>query len=220
MNLLYFDTITDWITIGIYSITESGVQELTFYQGRHPREAGNRLVTDIASAMKNRDIEKVDQIFVPNGPGSFTGIRITVSTARNFSQIWKIPVSSCNTIELYSYYYFQKLNRPSLILLDARMGKVYAGMYSGNGFSGVRDIPPSEVKNEFSLNDCEIISDFDFPHSQSIHLDYPSPRMYLSQFQSKFLSLDYNTNHYEGLLPNYMRGTYADGIQHEKKYSA
>ncbi len=90
-------------------------------------------------------ISDIELIAVSNGPGSFTGIRIGVSTARALSQILNIPcvaVPSLDALALRGAEYAkahaagaqnfcEEKECPLLIcpMLDARRSQVYAGGY-------------------------------------------------------------------------------------------
>lgn len=76
-------------------------------------------------------IGDIDLIAVSNGPGSFTGIRIGVSTARALSQVLGIPcvaVPSLDALALRGEEY-AKDNTLICPMLDARRSQVYAGGY-------------------------------------------------------------------------------------------
>lgn len=70
----------------------------------------------------------LDGIAVTYGPGSFTGIRIGVSTARALSQALKIPLVGIPTLDVlaFQFPYSTGLVCP---LLDARRGEVYTAVY-------------------------------------------------------------------------------------------
>lgn len=87
-------------------------------------------------------INDVDLIAVSNGPGSFTGIRIGVSTARALSQILNIPCVAVPSLEALAMRgakahaageqdSSEEKECPLLIcpMLDARRSQVYAGGY-------------------------------------------------------------------------------------------
>jgi len=61
------------------------------------------------------------------GPGSFTGIRIGVTTLRAFAQIFDKPVFSVNSCELQAYNECSKNHIISCI--DAMQNKVYYAVY-------------------------------------------------------------------------------------------
>lgn len=71
----------------------------------------------------------IDLIAVANGPGSFTGIRIGLATAKGLCMGKEIPLYPVNTLELLAYNAFGT-NLPILPFIDAKMGEVYAALYS------------------------------------------------------------------------------------------
>lgn len=76
-------------------------------------------------------ISDVDLIAVSNGPGSFTGIRIGVSTARALSQILDIPCIAVPSLDALALRGAEHAKGDTLIcpMLDARRSQVYAGGY-------------------------------------------------------------------------------------------
>ncbi|MDO9577394.1 MAG: tRNA (adenosine(37)-N6)-threonylcarbamoyltransferase complex dimerization subunit type 1 TsaB [Candidatus Cloacimonadales bacterium] len=74
-------------------------------------------------------LDDIDLIAVANGPGSFTGIRIGLATAKGLCMGKEIPLYPVNTLELLSYNAFGT-NLPILPFIDAKMSEVYAALYS------------------------------------------------------------------------------------------
>lgn len=72
----------------------------------------------------NKDLDK---IFVVNGPGSFTGIRIGVTIAKTMAWALNIGLVSLSSLELLATTNIDKNNIISII--DARRGYVYAACY-------------------------------------------------------------------------------------------
>lgn len=77
------------------------------------------------SNIKGRDIER---IFVVNGPGSFTGIRIGLTIAKTMAWALKIPVFKVSTLELM----LSGANEEAIALIKDRNDFVYYGKYSQN----------------------------------------------------------------------------------------
>ena len=83
-------------------------------------------------------ITKPDWISATIGPGSFTGVRLTVSFARNLAQLWKIPVVGINSLHFYAYSLAcqkqlphaknnneKKVASSLAIMLDAKQKRIY-----------------------------------------------------------------------------------------------
>lgn len=209
-SLLYIDTTTDWIVIGVYKISNDKLERLHFQKGSYPKESSFRLVKDLKEIFEFLKIERTNYISVVYGPGSFTGIRIAVATARNLSQLWEVPAFGIDTLEVYSSYYYGKFHHPSLVLLDGKMKKVFVGGYSGTGFSGSLDILPSEISKHFDFSKYVLYSDFPIFHSKLIQEDYPEPDYILSKRIQEIKNMNFISHNYKNLLPNYKRGTYAE----------
>ncbi|MGI6004378.1 MAG: tRNA (adenosine(37)-N6)-threonylcarbamoyltransferase complex dimerization subunit type 1 TsaB [Christensenellales bacterium] len=75
------------------------------------------------------------------GPGSFTGLRIGVSTVRALAHAWNKPCVGVNAIEALA---MMALQAPDLIVpvIDARNKQVYTGAYHFSGDSLLCDISP------------------------------------------------------------------------------
>jgi len=99
---------------------------------------------DFGLKQSNISIDDIDVITLANGPGSFTGIRIGLTTAKGICLGRKIPLIPVNTLKLLaSNLYGNKF--PILTFIDAKMDEVYAALYSSE-LDEV--IPPQNAKPE------------------------------------------------------------------------
>jgi tRNA threonylcarbamoyladenosine biosynthesis protein TsaB len=73
-----------------------------------------------------------DGFYVTTGPGSFTGVRIGVSTVKAFAQAHKKPIVTMSSMALLA---LGNLQHEGIIvsLLDAKRETVYYGVYRSNG---------------------------------------------------------------------------------------
>lgn len=92
-----------------------------------------RLLPQIDAGLKNSKIEvsDIDLVVIANGPGSFTGVRIGLATAKGICMAHNIPLLPINTLELLANN-IAPSNRNILALIDARMNEVYAALYSAD----------------------------------------------------------------------------------------
>lgn len=73
-------------------------------------------------------INDINGILVSEGPGSFTGIRIGMATARGLAQALSVPIAGVPTLRSFAYH----LEREDVIacpVFDARRQQIYAGAY-------------------------------------------------------------------------------------------
>lgn len=199
MNILFFDTSFDFILVSLFKVFHSSVNEIYSFKENCPRESSFRLIKEIRTSLEKSNIEKPNILSCSVGPGSFTGIRISVSTCRNLSQLWNIPFHKVDTLELYQDYYETKFNKSSIIYLDGKQNKVYKKEKKESSI----EIVKTEMK--FSKEDL-IVSDMNLDlEFISIYEDIPSPKAY---FEKNFRNLKLESD-YEKLTPNYMRESYA-----------
>jgi len=103
-----------------------------------------RLMPQIAFGLEQSNIKlkNLDLVTIANGPGSFTGIRIGLATAKGICMAHEIPLLPINTLELLAYNLYG-CKRDILPFIDARMSEVYAALYSSNL---EQLIPPQNIK--------------------------------------------------------------------------
>lgn len=84
-------------------------------------------------AQMNTQPEEIGLVAVTKGPGSFTGLRIGVTTAKMLAYASGIPAVGINTLDYIAYRY-RDFNGIVCSLIDARNLRVYGCVYK----SGVR----------------------------------------------------------------------------------
>lgn len=90
----------------------------------------------------NKNVSELDLIACDVGPGSFTGIRIGISTTKAIAEINQIPVVSCTSLEALSY----NANSNTICsLIDARNNQVYCGMFDCN-HELIKDYMADDIK--------------------------------------------------------------------------
>jgi tRNA threonylcarbamoyladenosine biosynthesis protein TsaB len=139
MKLLMIDTSTIVATAAIVDQDRLIAETIVNYKKKHSEKmlpAIDHLLQD--SGMKLSDI---DVFGVVNGPGSFTGLRIGMATAKGFSQALDKPMVTVSTLEALAY---NARIYPHYIcpIIDAQRGQVYAALYRFEGDESDQKLVP------------------------------------------------------------------------------
>ncbi len=106
-------------------------------------ESYNRLsdiiLSEIDSALKNANlsIQDIDRLYVVNGPGSFTGIRIGLTFAKIVAYALKKELVLLSKLEMLAT--IENSQEIIVPLIDARRGYVYGAIYDKNGNNLLKD---------------------------------------------------------------------------------
>lgn len=126
MRSLFIDTSSFNITVAI--IEDNNI--LAKYYDRVLDDMASKIfpIIDELFSKVNFEIKDINKIYVVNGPGSFTGVRIGVTIAKVLASQLKIDIYPVSSLELMA----SGTNGTCLALIDARRGFVYAGAYDSN----------------------------------------------------------------------------------------
>lgn len=151
-------------------------------------------------------INDVDKIYIVNGPGSFTGVRIGVTTAKVMAWGLKKKIIPISELELLAT---TPTNKKYIIpYIDARRESVYSGMYDTNLNEIFENMYISEdkllnkIKRRAKLDDCEFVSYYDNFENTVI------PDVNIEKIVEKHKD-DIGINPHE-VVPNYLKKTEAE----------
>ncbi|CDF77967.1 peptidase, M22 family, partial [Formosa agariphila KMM 3901] len=96
----------------------------------------------------NIDKSQIDAISISKGPGSYTGLRIGVSTAKGLCFALNKPLIAVSTLEALAHQ-VQASEGVIVSMLDARRMEVYSAVYDAN-YKEVREIQ-AEILDEASF---------------------------------------------------------------------
>jgi len=125
MKILAIDTSSPICSVAILE-NDNLVDEINLDDGRTHSE---NLMPLIDSVLKRNklDIKDIEMISCSVGPGSFTGIRIGVSTIKPMAEILNIKIASVTSLEVLA----RNIENAETIvsLIDARNNQVYCGIF-------------------------------------------------------------------------------------------
>ncbi len=155
-TILAFDTALGGISVGVIAANGHVVSRMVEMQ----REQASQLIPLIQEVLNEAqsDFKAIDLIVCTNGPGSFTGLRIGLSTARVLGLALSVPVIGVNTLDLMARHYIIANNSEIkdtdtdspdwLILLETKRTDFYGRYYNADG------VPQSP---SFALETSEIM---------------------------------------------------------------
>ncbi len=136
--VLAFDTSTSFIAAAIGRITGDGsgygqsVEVLASGDTPAHRNSNTRLLTIVDEMLCEAGLEatSLDSIVVGRGPGSFTGVRIAVATAKGLATGLGIPLYGVSTLNAMAWTAWRAGARGGLLVLgDAMRKEVYPALY-------------------------------------------------------------------------------------------
>lgn len=126
MNILAIDTSNHVLGVAIMKDEQIAGEVVTNLAKNH----SVRLMPAIDKLMKEVQIEpeQLDKIVVAKGPGSYTGVRIGIATAKSMAWALQIPIVGVSSLEILSFQ-GRFFNGAVCPFFDARRGLVYTSLY-------------------------------------------------------------------------------------------
>lgn len=113
-----------------------------------PQKQGAIILPMIEEVLTDARIQPgdLDVVAFNNGPGSFTGVRLTISVAQGLALGWRKPVMPVSSLQALAYkaYCEHASKDPIWVMIDARKQEVYAAAYRFEACS-VEIIYPEQV---------------------------------------------------------------------------
>jgi len=227
LNIIAIETSSSYGSIAIYKsnkITFIGFLDIKVTHSE-------RLLPQIDYGLKYSDLSlnDIDLVCLGIGPGSFTGIRIGLATAKGLCFGNQIPLMVFNTLDILAH----NLYRPTdsvLAMIDARMGEIYAALYD-NDFNIL--IPPCNSKPDMIFKKINsriiVIGDGYFKYEEllkQMRIDYlPAPvnlhiplaSTMIGMYLQNKIKVNYDFNYIADLEPNYLRKSQAELVKENKR---
>ena len=138
MKILALETSCDIASVSLFE-DDNLILELKETSPKNHSEALMPLIDKILKET-NTALDDIDLFSVDNGPGSFTGIRIGLSTVKAFCDAKNKPCISVSSLEALAYT-APKENSYICSLIDAKHDNIYAGIfeYKNGNYTKLKD---------------------------------------------------------------------------------
>lgn len=142
--ILGFDTATDLTTVAVTDVSGEVVSESSrdTEKGERPAHASDLLPAIIECVDMAGGWDRISRIGVGVGPGSYTGLRVGVSTGRALAQATDleiVPVSTLAALASGVDEIPQAEGRPRMAVLDAKRNEAFITLLSAEGTELVPD---------------------------------------------------------------------------------
>ena len=145
-NLLAIETTTDTCSVAVYCGGHVEIERTM----RRPKVHAEHLVPMIQEVLtyKSLTVEALDGITVSGGPGSYTGLRIGVSTAKGLAFAHKVKLISIPSLSAMAYSSMPFMPDGSSVIVsrNSRKGEVYlACFHKNNPASWDQTVEPAAI---------------------------------------------------------------------------
>ena len=145
MLILSLDTASTTLSLSLF---EDG-KKLASFDEVMLRGQAERLIPAIQDLFKQagKNVNELTGVAVGVGPGSFTGVRVALATARGFSLALGVPVYGVSSLEAYAY----GAGEDVLVALDTKRGDFYVAGYN-------KDLEEVFEPRVMSMNEIKILN--------------------------------------------------------------
>ena len=135
MISLFIDTSSSTTILALFKENN----QLAYIQENNMRDVSSRIMVllDDLLGQTKINLSNIDKIFVVNGPGSFTGLRIGVTMAKTLAWSLNIPVIPISSLEVLASTTFE--GDYIIPYIDARRGYVFSAIYDHSLDTVVKD---------------------------------------------------------------------------------
>ena len=156
--ILAFDTASENIALALgRGRSQNGayprIELLAFDDHPATRQANVQLMPSVDALMKNNGLDRKDIACVVCGlgPGSFTGVRIGVATAKGIARGLRVPLYGVSTLDAVAWEaWAQGLRGRIGVIADAMRGEVYPARFELDA-AGARRLDPHTVTKADSI---------------------------------------------------------------------
>lgn len=170
--VLAFDTANEVIALGLGRLIRSSQEIIQVASKCIPahRASNTRLLPEISALLEEVGIERKDiaAVCCGRGPGSFTGVRICIATAKGIAQALELPLIGVSTLDAIAWdLHAAGYRGDALVVADAMRKEVYPVPYCLEEDAVHRLAPDTVIKATLAAQTFDVASQSSLSESDS-----------------------------------------------------
>ena len=167
MNILSIDT-----SGNNYSLSISKENEITSFQDKSDNVSSESILVEIDNIVSKCSLSpnQINTLVYNNGPGSFTGIRVSSAIVQAIGFSNDCPVYGINALNLDAYYLHKKYNVQKITFSDIKVQSDYMlatnskdiESFNDNKYESIETYIGSELLLEYYTRYCQKKQGFDY----------------------------------------------------------
>ena len=128
--LLHIDTATEFALVGFSKDGEVLAEQENLEQQQHAAFL-QPAIQSLSKKLALR-LQQIDAVVVSNGPGSYTGLRVGLASAKGICFALQKPLITLNTLEVMAHAALKAFPEANLFcpMIDARRMEVFTALYN------------------------------------------------------------------------------------------
>lgn len=221
MKILSIDTSSNLCSVALLEDNQT-IQELVIDNDKTHSQNLMPLIQNLF-VKSNIGLPEINLIACNKGPGSFTGIRIGIATAKAIAEVSNIPVIGISSLDCLAY------NVPNATgaicsLIDANNNQVYCAIFDKN-YNLISEYLADDISNIISIlgnyNDITFVGTGSINYKDTLIANYPNAKFSTNNNQhssnvGKCAFEKYKTGYTENadtVLPMYLRKSQAERMK-------
>ncbi len=155
MSYLAFDTTHSKGSICLS--TPQGLKESAWELAQSHAEVALSYLDQLLKS-ENLNLKNIEALIINNGPGSFTGIRISVNIVKALAYTHNLPIYCYNTLDTIAHA--TQIKTPLLVAINAHSNLCYAKIFNGDIESEIQVLTIEALTSLLNTQSFTLAGDF------------------------------------------------------------